>query len=79
MLTHSKSLAKLLFDSEIEKTARRLQKKTKEWKMVKKRRTLQDYFTPTAKKIANNIVIPNVEAHNFELKPALINMIQSSI
>ena len=78
MLTRSKSLTGFEFDPEIEKTARRLRKESRARKMTERRRTLQDYFTPTAAGVAGSIVAPNVEANNFELKPALISMIQNS-
>jgi len=42
------------------------------------RRTLQDFVTPRVQGIAFSIGRPNVEAHNFELKPALTSMVQQS-
>jgi len=42
------------------------------------RRTLQDYVTPDAHSQASGISIPPVAANNFELKPALISIIQQS-
>ena len=79
MLTRSKSLTDSTFDPEIERTARRLRREFREQRMAERRRTLQDYFTPTVEGVAGSIAAPNVEAHNFELKPTLINMIQSSM
>ena len=42
------------------------------------RRTLRDFVTPGVESIASSITCPNVEANNFELKPASISMVQQS-
>jgi len=42
------------------------------------RRTLRDYVTPGAHSETPGITIPPVAAHNFELKPALISVVQQS-
>jgi len=42
------------------------------------RRTLRDYVTPGAHSQTPGITIPPVAANNFELKPALISMVQQS-
>jgi len=42
------------------------------------RRTLMDFVTPGVQGIASSIAPPNVDANNFELKSALISMIQQS-
>jgi len=42
------------------------------------RRTLRDYVTPGAHSETPGITIPPVAAHNFELKPALISIVQQS-
>jgi len=39
-------------------------------------RTLWYFVTPLVQGIASSITRPRVEAHNFELKPALISMVQ---
>jgi len=39
------------------------------------RRMLQDFVTPGVQGIASSIACPNVDANNFELKPALISML----
>jgi len=40
------------------------------------RRTLWDFVTPGIQGIAFSTVLPNVEAQNFKLKPALISLLQ---
>ncbi|PNX93836.1 hypothetical protein L195_g016998, partial [Trifolium pratense] len=75
MLTRSKEPV-LLFDSEIERTARRNRAKSRAMAEIP-RRTLRDYFTPSTN-ITTSIVNPPVQANNFELKPGLIQMIQNS-
>ena len=42
------------------------------------RRTLMDFVTPGVQDIASSIACINVDANNFELKPALISMVQQS-
>jgi len=42
------------------------------------RRTLRDYVTPGVDSQTPGITIPPIAAHNFELKPALISMVQQS-
>ena len=42
------------------------------------RRTLRDFVTPRVQGIASSIGCPIVDANNFELKPALISMVQQS-
>ena len=36
-------------------------------------RTLQDFVIPRVQGIASSVAWPNMEANNFELKPALIS------
>jgi len=40
------------------------------------RRTLRDLVTPGVQGIASSIARPALDANNFELKPALISMVQ---
>ena len=47
--------------------------------MVARPLTLQDHITPNVEGVAGGISVPALEASNFELKPALINMIQNSL
>ena len=42
------------------------------------RRTLRDFVTLGVPGIASSIACPTVDANNFELKPALISMVQQS-
>ena len=42
------------------------------------RRTLRDFVTPGVQGITSSIAYPNVKANNFDLKPALIFMVQQS-
>jgi len=42
------------------------------------RRMLRDFVTPRVQDITSSIAHPNVEANNFELKPALISIVQQS-
>ena len=43
-----------------------------------KRRTLRDFVTPGVQGIASSIAQPTIDVNNFELKPALISMVQQS-
>jgi len=42
------------------------------------RRSLRDFVTSKVQGIASSITQPVVDANNFELKPALISMVQQS-
>jgi len=42
------------------------------------RRTLRDFVTPGVQGIASSIARPNIDANNFNLKPALISMVKKS-
>ncbi|MED6140630.1 hypothetical protein PIB30_095106, partial [Stylosanthes scabra] len=42
------------------------------------RRTLADYTNPTTASCGSSIVRPNVDANNFELKPALVQLVQQN-
>ena len=41
-------------------------------------RTMRDYVSPNVQSDQNPIVRPTVAANNFEIKPAMIQMIQNS-
>ena len=43
-----------------------------------KRRIFWDFVTPGVQGITSSLTRPNVEAHNFKLKPALIFMVKQS-
>ncbi|MED6203078.1 hypothetical protein PIB30_112007, partial [Stylosanthes scabra] len=40
------------------------------------RRTIADYQNPSTTSCGSSIVWPNVDANNFELKPALVQLVQ---
>ncbi|MED6226893.1 hypothetical protein PIB30_108230, partial [Stylosanthes scabra] len=42
------------------------------------RSTLADYTNPTTTSCGSSIVWPNVDANNFELKPALVQLVQQN-
>ncbi|MED6191038.1 hypothetical protein PIB30_112096, partial [Stylosanthes scabra] len=42
------------------------------------RRTLADYTNPTITSCGSSIVWPNVDANNFELNPALVQLVQQN-
>ena len=73
------------FDPEIERTFHKLKRQRAQLiaftsSMVggeeAQRRTLRDYITPGVHSQIPGIMIPLVAAHNFELKPVLISMVQ---
>ena len=76
----------LLFDPEIERTARGHRRTTRERRRAERevkaeanedrRRTLGDYATPPAERCATSIVRPPIQANNFEIKPALLQLVQ---
>jgi len=75
------------FDLEIEKTFHKLKRQRallieSEFSMAgreeEQRRTLRNYVTPGVHSQTPGITIPPIAAHNFELKPALISMVQQS-
>ena len=89
MLTRSQ-FPNLQFDPEVEKTARRLRKQTQDQKMARQEETIIDpivpeersmfeYSMPTSRGFEGSISRPSVAANNFEIKPALISMIQNSV
>ncbi|MED6123720.1 hypothetical protein PIB30_051981 [Stylosanthes scabra] len=79
-----------LFDPEIERTVRKLKKQSKASRQLNfeeveenmaaennnaQRRTLGDYTIPSTTSCGSSIVRTTVEANNFELKPALIQLV----
>jgi len=75
------------FDPEIERTFHKLKRQRAQLiastsEMVGgeevQKRTLRDYVTPGVHSQTPGITVPPVAAHNFELKPALISMVQQS-
>jgi len=41
-----------------------------------KRKTLRDFITPGVQGISSSIIKPAMEVNNFELRPALVSMVQ---
>ena len=75
------------FDPEIERTLHKLKRQRAQLtestsEMAgggeEQRRTLRDFVTPGIHSQTPGIAVPPVAAHNFELKPALISMVQQS-
>ena len=75
------------FDPEIERTLHKLKRQRAQLtestsEMAgggeEQRRTLRDFVTPGVHSQTPGIAVPSVAAHNFELKPALISMVQQS-
>ena len=80
----------LLFDPEIEKTAKRLRKKKREAQEQlvimaenddhgRDTRPLREYALPLVIGIHSVIRRPTIAANNFEIKPAILQMIQTSV
>ena len=73
----------LLFDPEIERSCRanRKRRRAKTRVMAEgedNQRTLRDYFKPVVQDNYSGIQRQTVNANNFELKPALVNMVQQN-
>ena len=91
-MTRSRGEGPLIFDPEIEKTCRRLravvQKEISpevsipmdEQRVIQQReRTMMEYATPSLNGTTSSITRPTVSANNFEIKPAIIQMIQQTV
>ena len=75
-------------DPEIERTFRRRRKQQRRRRLGQssqaqnmanpENRPLKDYAAPSARGLRSSITRPNVEANNFELKPALLSMVQQN-
>ena len=81
-MRRSRSVEDLNFDPEIERTLRQLRRNHKE-KMAAERevdnRALREFALPQATGRSAAIVKPTIAANNFEIKPALLQMMQSSL
>ncbi|KAH9686774.1 hypothetical protein KPL70_014506 [Citrus sinensis] len=91
-MRRSRSFDLLPFDPEIERTCRRLNKERREVLPEQQiimadealhgnedARPLRDYSVPTVNGARSSIAHPAVQANNFEIKPAIIQMIQTSV
>ncbi|XP_010244713.1 PREDICTED: uncharacterized protein LOC104588470 [Nelumbo nucifera] len=94
-MTHTRQEGLARFAPEIERTLRLLQRanrgKAREEvdigepaieigeEMAEANRTLLDYACPTIDGATSNICKPTIQANNFEIKPAIIQIIQTSI
>ncbi|KAH9768811.1 phosphatidylinositol-3-phosphatase myotubularin-1 [Citrus sinensis] len=91
-MRRSRSFDLLPFDPEIERTCRRLNKERREVLQEQQlivadealhgnedARPLRDYVVPTVNGARSSIARPAVQANNFEIKPAIIQMIQTSV
>ena len=85
------SLELLSFDSEIEHTCRRLTQQRRQQRAQimaeeaknqqvnpQQARALRDYFKPVVNENYSGIRRQTINANNFELKPALINMVEQN-
>ena len=73
----------LLFNPKIELTLRAIRRTRRQDNMANnqqlgERRTLADYVMPTMTNESGGIVIPDVGDRHFELKPAIIQMVQNN-
>ena len=86
----NKNQSLLPYNSEIERTARGLRKKTRETQNSsgimadnenpeQDTRVLRDFALPQVTGIRSVIRKPRIKANNFEIKPAILQMIQTSI
>ncbi|KAL9448338.1 hypothetical protein AB3S75_015755 [Citrus x aurantiifolia] len=84
----SRSFDLLHFDPEIERTCRGLNKERREALQEQQlimadealhgnedARSLRDYVVPTVNGARSSIARPTIQANNFEIKPAIIQMI----
>ncbi|KAH9734901.1 hypothetical protein KPL71_017554 [Citrus sinensis] len=91
-MRRSRSFDLLPFDREIERTCRRLNRERREALQEQQliivdealhgnedARPLRDYIVPTVNGARSSIARPAVQANNFEIKPAIIQMIQTSV
>ena len=78
----TRSEESFIYDPEIEKTLRQLRKYHKETMAAERQmdnRALREFALPQASGRPTAIRKPTIAANNFEIKPALLQMIQSSL
>ncbi|GKV49749.1 hypothetical protein SLEP1_g56483 [Rubroshorea leprosula] len=84
-MTHSSGGDLVPFDQEIERTFREFLREKKQNIMAEEgegqnnARTLGSYATSSLEGIASSIRRPAIQANNFEIKPAIIQMIQQTV
>ena len=85
-MPRSKPLEYTLFDPEIERTLRQLKKEQKKEANTslsnmadQEQKVLRDYAMPLVNGAISSIRRPAIQANNFEIKPAIIQMIQQTI
>ena len=79
-------LEQTLFDPEIERTLRQLKKEKKKEANTslsdmadQEQKALRDYAMPSVNGATSSIRRPAIQANNFEIKPAIIQMIQLTV
>ena len=82
-MPRSKLLEQTLFDPEIKRTLRQLKKEKKKEANTslsnmadQEQKVLRDYAMPSVNGATSSIRRPTIQANNFEIKPAIIQMIQ---
>ena len=85
-MPRSKPLEYTLFDPEIERTLCQLKKEKKKEANTslsnmadQEQKVLRDYAMPSVNGATSSIRRPAIQANNFEIKPAIIQMIQQTI
>ena len=81
-----KLLEQILFDPKIERTLRQLKKEKKKEANTslsnmadQEQKALRDYAMPSVNGATSSIRRPAIQANNFEIKPAIIQMIQQTV
>ena len=79
-------LEQTLFDPEIERTLRQLKKEKKKEANTslsnmadQEQKALRDYAMPSVNGAITSIRRPAIQANNFKIKPAIIQMIQRTV
>ena len=85
-MPRSKPLEQTLFDPEIERTLCRLKKEKKKEANTslsnmadREQKALRDYAMPSINIATSRIRRPAIQANNFEIKPAIIQLIQQTV
>jgi len=75
-MRRSKSLGE--FVPEIERFMHKRRRETRNNNAMAEERTLKEYATPSTEEPHVIIVYPTIEGNNFEIKPALLNLVQQN-